>query len=46
MTSFWKDVDAIKKFSVEQWQNTMIDDREEHLVQSAIMEHYYLYNEK
>ncbi len=33
MTSFWKDVDAIKKFSGEQWQNAVIDEREKYLVQ-------------
>ena len=46
MTSFWKDINSIKKFSGEQWQNAVIDDREKHLVQSATMEHYYLYGEK
>ena len=45
MTSFWKDVESIKKFSGEQWQNAVIDDREKHLVQSATMAHYYKYEE-
>ncbi|MCG8330742.1 MAG: antibiotic biosynthesis monooxygenase [Chitinophagales bacterium] len=43
MTSFWKDINAIKKFSGEQWQNAVIDEREKHLVKSAAMEHYYKY---
>lgn len=43
MTSFWKDIASIKKFSGEQWQNAVIDEREKHLVKSASMEHYYKY---
>lgn len=45
MTSFWKNIASIKKFSGEQWQNAVIDEREKHLVKSASMEHYYKYKE-
>lgn len=45
MTSFWKDIDSIKKFSGEQWQNAVIHEREKHLVKSVEMECYFKYDE-
>ena len=41
MVSFWKNVASIKKFSGEQWQNAVIDDREKHLVKSVTISHYF-----
>ena len=40
MTTVWQDVNALKGFAGEQWQNAVIDPDEVHLLKETFVHHY------
>jgi hypothetical protein len=42
MTMLWRDVDAIKVFAGESWQEARIEPGEAHLIKSTALQHYEL----
>jgi heme-degrading monooxygenase HmoA len=40
MTTVWRDLDALKGFAGENWQNAVIDPDEAHLLKETFVHHY------
>ena len=40
--STWKDLDALKGFTGEKWQEPVIDPKEEHLLAETFLHHYFV----
>ena len=40
MTTVWQDLDALKGFAGEHWQNAVIDPDEAHLLKETFVHHY------
>ena len=42
MVMIWQDLDSIKAFAGEQWQNAVVDPSEAELLESTFVDHYEL----
>ena len=43
MISEWDNLESLKKFAGEDWNNAVIDQREAHLLVETAVDHYYQY---
>jgi heme-degrading monooxygenase HmoA len=45
VTSVWQDLESLKGFTGEQWQEPVIDPSEEHILVETFLHHYFVLEE-